>query len=83
MPWGSYCESYVTLFKISEDLSIIRKDVEAERLRQDKTEPPSGHQRIGAANLGLALTQRLRRDLLTSMYGGNCTCRIFSATGTG
>jgi hypothetical protein len=34
--WRSFCEFYVTIFKISEDLSVLRKDVEAERVRQGK-----------------------------------------------
>jgi hypothetical protein len=32
--WRSFCEFYVTIFKISEDLSVLRQDVEAERARQ-------------------------------------------------
>ncbi|WP_334162253.1 DUF4282 domain-containing protein [Phenylobacterium sp.] len=32
--WRSFCEFYVAIFKISEDLSVLRKDVEAERARQ-------------------------------------------------
>jgi len=35
--WRSFCEFYVTIFRIAEDLSVLRKDVEAERLRQGKT----------------------------------------------
>jgi len=31
--WRSFCEFYVAIFKISEDLSVLRKDVEAERSR--------------------------------------------------
>jgi hypothetical protein len=31
--WRSFCEFYVAVFKISEDLSVLRKDVEAERAR--------------------------------------------------
>jgi hypothetical protein len=34
--WRSFCEFYVTVFKISEDLSVLRQDVEAERARQSK-----------------------------------------------
>jgi hypothetical protein len=29
--WRSFCEFYVTIFKISEDLAVLRKDVEDER----------------------------------------------------
>ena len=36
-PWhGAFCEFYVTIFKISEDLHVLRQDVEAERARQGK-----------------------------------------------
>ncbi len=31
--WRSFCEFYVAIFKISEDLAILRADVEAERAR--------------------------------------------------
>jgi len=31
--WRSFCEFYVAVFKISEDLSVLRADVEAERAR--------------------------------------------------
>ena len=31
--WRSFCEFYVTIFKISEDLAVLRKDVEDERVR--------------------------------------------------
>ena len=31
--WRSFCEFYVAIFKISEDLSVLRQDVEAERAR--------------------------------------------------
>jgi hypothetical protein len=31
--WRSFCEFYVTIFKISEDLTVLRRDVEAERER--------------------------------------------------
>jgi len=34
--WRSFCEFYVTIFKISEDLAVLRADVEAERARQSK-----------------------------------------------
>ena len=34
--WRSFCEFYVTIFKISEDLHVLREDVEAERARQGK-----------------------------------------------
>jgi hypothetical protein len=34
--WRSFCEFYVTIFRISEDLSVLRQDVEAERARQVK-----------------------------------------------
>ena len=34
--WRSFCEFYVTIFKISEDLAVLRADVEAERARQGK-----------------------------------------------
>ncbi|WP_337186880.1 DUF4282 domain-containing protein [Phenylobacterium sp.] len=29
--WRAFCEFYVTIFKISEDLSVLRQDVERER----------------------------------------------------
>lgn len=29
--WRAFCEFYVTIFKISEDLHVLRKDVERER----------------------------------------------------
>lgn len=29
--WRSFCEFYVTIFKISEDLAVLRKSVEDER----------------------------------------------------
>lgn len=32
--WRAFCEFYVTIFKISEDLHVLRQDVEAERNRQ-------------------------------------------------
>lgn len=31
--WRSFCELYVAIFKISEDLGVLRADVEAERTR--------------------------------------------------
>ena len=31
--WRSFCEFYVAIFKISEDLAVLRSDVEAERAR--------------------------------------------------
>jgi hypothetical protein len=31
--WRSFCEFYVAIFRISEDLAVLRKDVEAERAR--------------------------------------------------
>jgi hypothetical protein len=31
--WRSFCEFYVAIFKISEDLAVLRADVEAERKR--------------------------------------------------
>ncbi|WP_293905888.1 DUF4282 domain-containing protein [Phenylobacterium sp.] len=34
--WRAFCEFYVTIFKISEDLHVLRQDVEAERARQSK-----------------------------------------------
>lgn len=34
--WRAFCEFYVTIFKISEDLSVLRQDVEAERARQGR-----------------------------------------------
>jgi len=35
--WRAFCEFYVTIFKISEDLAVLRQDVEAERARQTKS----------------------------------------------
>ena len=32
--WRSFCEFYVTVFKISEDLAVLRRDVEDERGRR-------------------------------------------------
>jgi hypothetical protein len=37
--WRSFCEFYVAIFKISEDLAVLRADVEAERTRLVK--PPA------------------------------------------
>ena len=34
--WRSFCEFYVAIFKISEDLAVLRKDVEDERARQGR-----------------------------------------------
>lgn len=34
--WRSFCEFYVTIFKISEDLAVLRADVEAERTKQGR-----------------------------------------------
>lgn len=31
--WRAFCEFYVTIFKISEDLSVLRREMEAERTR--------------------------------------------------
>jgi energy-converting hydrogenase Eha subunit E len=31
--WRSFCEFYVAIFKISDDLGVLRADVEAERKR--------------------------------------------------
>ena len=31
--WRSFCEFYVAVFRISEDLAVLRADVEAERKR--------------------------------------------------
>lgn len=31
--WRSFCEFYVAIFKISDDLGVLRADVEAERAR--------------------------------------------------
>ena len=32
--WRAFCEFYVTIFKISEDLRVLRADMESERARQ-------------------------------------------------
>lgn len=37
--WRSFCEFYVAIFKISEDLSVLRQDVEAERARVSQKAP--------------------------------------------
>lgn len=37
--WRSFCEFYVAIFKISEDLAVLRQDVEAERARLGKPQP--------------------------------------------
>lgn len=34
--WRSFCEFYVTIFRISEDLAVLRRDVEEERARQGR-----------------------------------------------
>jgi hypothetical protein len=34
--WRSFCEFYVAIFKISDDLGVLRADVEAERARLGK-----------------------------------------------
>jgi energy-converting hydrogenase Eha subunit E len=34
--WRSFCEFYVAIFRISEDLAVLRADVEAERMRTTK-----------------------------------------------
>jgi hypothetical protein len=34
--WRSFCEFYVAIFKISEDLSVLRADYEAERTREGR-----------------------------------------------
>ena len=34
--WRAFCEFYVTIFKISDDLHVLRQDVEAERTRQGR-----------------------------------------------
>lgn len=34
--WRAFCEFYVTIFKISEDLSVLRREMEAERTRPDE-----------------------------------------------
>ena len=37
--WRSFCEFYVAIFKISEDLTVLRQDVEAERRRMGGPRP--------------------------------------------
>lgn len=37
--WRSFCEFYVVIFKISEDLSVLRADLEAERAEQARLKP--------------------------------------------
>ena len=37
--WRSFCEFYVAIFKISEDLAVLRADVEAERARTGGANP--------------------------------------------
>jgi hypothetical protein len=37
--WRSFCEFYVAIFKISEDLTVLRQDVEAERARVGQPRP--------------------------------------------
>lgn len=32
--WRAFCEFYVTIFRISEDLHVLRQDVESERSRR-------------------------------------------------
>lgn len=39
--WRAFCEFYVTIFKISEDLHILRMDAEREREREQPNRPPS------------------------------------------
>ncbi len=34
--WRAFCEFYVTIFRISEDLHVLRQDVEAERAKQNR-----------------------------------------------
>jgi hypothetical protein len=34
--WRSFCEFYVAIFKISEDLSVLRADAEAEQAREGR-----------------------------------------------
>ena len=34
--WRAFCEFYVTIFKISEDLAVLRADVESERARNGR-----------------------------------------------
>lgn len=37
--WRSFCEFYVTICKIGEDLNALRRDAEAERVRQNGPTP--------------------------------------------
>ena len=37
--WRSFCEFYVAIFRISEDLAVLRADVEAERKRVGGSKP--------------------------------------------
>ena len=37
--WRSFCEFYVAIFKISDDLAVLRADAESERARVGKTTP--------------------------------------------
>jgi hypothetical protein len=34
--WRSFCEFYVTVFRISEDLAVLRQDLDSERPRTGK-----------------------------------------------
>ncbi len=38
--WRSFCEFYVAIFRISEDLSVLRDSVDAERARSGSVPPP-------------------------------------------
>jgi Domain of unknown function (DUF4282) len=38
--WRSFCEFYVAIFRISEDLSVLRDSVDAERKRSGVVPPP-------------------------------------------
>lgn len=33
--WRAFCEFYVTIFKIAEDLHVLRKDMETERAKAE------------------------------------------------
>ena len=37
--WRSFCEFYVAIFRISDDLAALRRDVDAERAKQGR--PPA------------------------------------------
>jgi energy-converting hydrogenase Eha subunit E len=37
--WRSFCEFYVAIFRISEDLAVLRESVDAERKRTGVTPP--------------------------------------------